>query len=312
MQSRCFEVRLSTKHVAYFKKMVTRQNRLCSEVTMSFHQNGLTMHGTSATDNIVLTLFLDKIFFHTYICAHSRVVRINIYHLHKIIKRVTSFMYHTVHLQIFKEDNADYNWMHLMFETENRTDRFHTRVFAVKDAKPTLSRESLMQLSPSHTVQMKMSGVVLLEALNKFDTDMFQTVTFKVRAKYKQSNAKNDTTRAFKIGVEAENDVLVVRGRTDNISGKVNVRATTGGPAATKHLGISKHRYSLELLCKSMAFFQLSEKPHCSVQFFPHFKLMCLSFELSYGIYAEIILPHMPLSAWEECIYSSASDTDDT
>ena len=311
MPSHGYEVLLSTKHVAYFKKIVTRQNRLCSEVTMSFHRDGLTMHGTSATDNIVTTVFLDKIFFHTYSCAQPRVVRINIYHLHKIIKRVTSFLYHTVHLQIFKEDNADYKWMHLLYETENRTDRFHTRVFTVRETKPLLTRDSLVQLSPSHTVRMKMSGVVLLEALSKFDTDMFQTVTFKVRGKYKSEDI-NNADRAFKIGVEAENDVLVVRGRTDNIAGKVNVRATTG-PAATKHLGgISKHRYSLDLLCKSMAFFHLSEQPQCSVQFFPHFKLMSLSFELSHNIYAEIILPHMPVSAWEECFYSSASDTEET
>ena len=89
MQSPRPELRLTTTRVAYFKKLITRQNHLCSEVRLCFDNDGLTMYGTSATDSVVLTLSIGKFFFEHYECTQPRLVRINIYHLYKIIIQFT-------------------------------------------------------------------------------------------------------------------------------------------------------------------------------------------------------------------------------
>lgn len=313
MQSPRPELQLTTTRVAYFKKLITRQNHLCSEVRLCFDNDGLTMYGTSATDSVVLTLSIGKIFFEHYECNQPRIVRINIYHLYKIIKRATSFMYHTVHIHIFQnttgEDDA-YNWMHLLFETENRTDKFHTRVYSVDEASLPLSRESLVQLSPSQSVQMHIDGALLMDALDKFDKDMFQTVTFTLRDKHKTTATQG--AKMYKMDMKAGDALLVVRGKTDCISGNVSVR-TVSKTMHSKHLGIHKHKYSLELLCKSMTFYKLSQTSTCSIQFFPYFKLMCITYCLPHNVVAEIILPHMPNTVWDDLSGTpSSSDTDDS
>ena len=262
------------------------------------------MHGTSATDNVLLTICIGKVFFKSYECHHRHVVRINVYHLYKIIKRVTSFMYHTIHIRIYpNEPQEAYNWMHLWFETENRIDKYHTRVYSVSDVEPVLSRESLISSSPSQTVQMEMNGALFLDALHKFDVEMFQAVTFTLKGRYKKKTKKQADT--YKIGVEADRNMVVVRGRTDSITGNVHMRASslTG---RSKHLGIQNHRYSLEMLHKSMVFYKLSQSTNCTVQFFPHFKLMCLVFHLPHDVFVEVLLPHIPNTQWEEAL--SASD----
>jgi hypothetical protein len=306
MHTQCPELLLTTAHVAYFKKLIAHQNRLCSEVKLCYDQTGVTMHGTSATDSVLLTICIGKIFFKNYDCQSSRVVRINIYHLYKIIKKVTSFMYHTIHIRIYPNETQDaYNWMHLWFETENRMDKYHTRVYSITNNEPVLSRESLHNASPSNTVQMEMNATQFLDALHKFDAEMFQTVTFTVKGVYKKNTTGQSDT--YRIGVEADKSTVVVRGRNDSITGNVHMRASslTGHPT---RVNIKNHRYSLELLHKSLAFYKLSPSTTCTVQFFPHFKLLCLVFHLPHDVFVEVLLPHIPNTYGEDTACSSASD----
>ena len=309
------ELRLTTTRVAYFKKLITRQNHLCSEVKLCFNQDGLTMYGTSATESVILTLSIGKIFFEHYECNQSRIVRINIYHLYKIIKRATSFMYQKVNIHIFKNktgDDTPYNWMHLVFETENRTDKFHTRVYSADETSLPLSRESLVHLSPSQTIQIKIDGALLMEALNKFDKDVFQTVTFTLRGKCTPKRSTTTSTKLYTMDMKGHDALLVVRGKTDCIHGNVSVQTMTK-MTHSKHLTIHKHKYSLELLCKSMTFYKLSHSSTCSIQFFPQFKLMCITYNLPHNVFAEVILPHIPNTVWDDSLgISSASDNDDS
>lgn len=309
MQTPRSELLLTTSHVAYFKKLVAHQNRLCSEVKLCYDQSGMTMYGTSAIDNVLLTICIGRVFFKSYDCQCRRVVRINIYHLYRIIKRVTSFMYHTIHIRIYPNETRDaYNWMHIWFETENRTDKYHTRVYSVTNNEPLLSRESLNSSSPSQTIQMEMNAALFLDALHKFDIEMFQTVTFTLKGRYKKKKKKtNEQTDTYKIGVEADQNTIVVRGRTDSITGNVHMRASslTGHPALAS---IQNYRYSLEMLHKSLQFCKLSPSTTCTIQFFPHFKLMCMVFHLPHDVFVEVILPHIPNTHGEETACSSASD----
>lgn len=306
MQTQCPELLLTTAHVAYFKKLVAHQNRLCSEVKLYYDKTGVTMHGTSATDSVLLTICIGKGFFKNYECQCRRVVRINIYHLYKIIKRVTSFMYHTIHIRIYpNETQGAYNWMHFWFETENRMDKYHTRVYSVTNKEPLLSRESLNNSSPSKTIHMEINAAQFLDALHKFDVEMFQTVTFTLKGRYKKKTTGQTDT--YKLGVEADRNTVVMRGRTDSITGNVHMHASslTGH---SKHVNIKNHRYSLELLHKSLVFYKLSQSTTCIVQFFPHFKLLCLVFHLPHDVFVEVLLPHIPNTQSEDMACSSASD----
>lgn len=321
MQSGCLKLKLSTSHVAYFKKLVSRQNQLCSEVSFSYNKKGITFHGTSATDNIVLTVTIGRHFFNIYDSVEAFTFRVNIYYLHKIIKRVTSFMYHTIHILIYQgQTNEQYSWMHLLFETQNRTDQFHTRIYPVSDLAPLIGINHLTKLSPLQVIEVAILGDNFVNALNRFDKEVFQTISFTFRQMKEEKKEKNNDTKKqkpkkkeeYQMNLSGEsNHLLVVRGRTDAISGRVVVRTLasnlcSGNRKCTSHL--RKFNYSLEMLLNSLLFYKLSETRECTLKLFTQFKVLCLQFRLAHDVLVDVIIPHFAGSAHGEM--SSASDSD--
>lgn len=283
---------------------------LCSEVKVSYDSTGVTFHGTSATDNIVLTIAISKHFFNIYDGVESLTFRVNIYHLHKIIKRVTSFMYHTIHIHIYGgHTNEKYSWMHLLFETQNRTDQFHTRIYPILEYDPIMCVDHLAKMSPSQVIKLTVNGDDFIGALERFDKDMFQSISFAFR-KNKNGNHKQHDTSKYHVDVCGEtNNTLVIRSRTDSITGRVRLRSSNCCRGDTKQFAHLRHfKYSLEMLSKSSLFYKLSKRAECTLQIFPQFKVVCLQFRLPHDVMVDIILPQITEGAHDET--SSASDSD--
>lgn len=301
----CRKIHFSTSHVAYFKKLISRQNMLCSEVKLSYDDQHLIFHGTSTTDNIVLTIKLDRVFFSIYEYIDKITFRLNIYHLHKILKRATSYMYHTIHMHIYQgQRDEQYSWMHLFFETKNRMDKFYTRIYPIYENEPSFCVDHLTKMSPCQIIEMTIQGDEFIDALNRFDKDMFQTVSFVMRKK---------KTR-YKLDVLGEtNRSLIVRGRTDAIAGRVSIDTThCKSDGIKKSTPLRKLHYSLEMLSKSALFYKLSDTSDCVLQIFPKFKVLCLQFLLPHNIVVDIILPHYSKNGDNQVSSASSSSDSDS
>ena len=299
MQSTRVDLEFSTNHVSYFKKLIANQYALCSEIKMKYDKNHLIFYANTTTENIFLTMNMDMSFMSTFLCTKPNVIRLNIYHFYKIIKRITSFRYKSIQLFVYEEEKQTRcHWIHIIFNTENRTDTYHTRGYSAND----LFFPSYLSPS-SESLKMHIQGNAFSHALHQFDNDMFKTLQFSFRF-----NPKHDCDLYVTPTCDHH---LLLKGRTDVISGKVIIKTQLKLPQCTDALQkLKKQKYSLSYLIKSLNFFKLSENPTFTLIFYPECKVLVLLYDLPYNVNVEIILPNMPCDSWTDSTFSSASDSD--
>lgn len=303
MQSPRIDLEFSTNHVSYFKKLIANQYALCSDIKMKYDKQKLIFYANSTTENVFLTMNMTMPFFDMYSCTTPNVIRLNIYHFYKIIKRITSFRYKSIQLFVYEEEEqTQCHWIHITFHTENRTDTYHTRGYS--------TNEDRFLVFPSHAspssdiLQMNINGRTFSHALHQFDDDMFKTLQFSLQL--------NPTNKCELYVKPTHDHHLLLKGRTDVISGKVIIKTKMKVQLYDDMLQkLKRQHYSLCFLRKSLQFFKLSDKSTFTLTFYPEFKVLMLLFKLPYHVNVEIVLPDIPCEGWSDNVFSSDADSDD-
>lgn len=303
MHSSRVDLEFSTKHVSYFKKLIANQYALCSDIKMKYDNQQLIFYANSTTENVFLTMDMSVSFFDMYSCTTPNVIRLNIYHFYKIIKRVTSFRYKSIRLFVYeKEAQTHCHWIQITFQTDNRTDTYHTRGYSTNEDRsmcfPSYASPS------SNTLQMSINGRTFSHALHQFDNDMFKTLQFSL-----QLNPKNKCELYVK---PSHVHHLLLKGRTDVISGKVIIKTKMKVQLYDDILKkLNRQQYSLFFLRKSLHFFKLSKQSTFTLTFYPEYKVLILLYKLPYHVNVEIVLPDIPCEGWYDNVFSSDADSDD-
>jgi hypothetical protein len=310
MNTLCRKLLLKTTRVSFFKKWLMNQHNIYSVAQITYSPDVFVMHGSAIMENVMLCNTMFPPFFDVYVCnSPTETIEMNMYHLYKIIGRVTSFRYNSITIEIY--DATEYKMVVICFKTENKSDEYHIRCPCVK--QPT----SILQIIPNKSdpyITVHLDGAVLCAALSKFETDVFHKVSFAFKLnKHRQAMLCMDTTETY---------MLALRGQTDMMKGVVsipiqkycyhsNTRNTRNHNVEFEHLQQFKMKaFSIESLSKCVHFYHLSESKTVQMVFYTVSNVLMLIFPIKNSGRVEVLLPPVQTHYDTENYVSSPSSSD--
>ena len=291
------ELQLQTSHVAYFKKWLMNQSNIYSFAKITYSADMFIMHGTSTLENIMLCNTILPDFFEIYQCdvLDKTTIEVNMFHLYRIIGLASSFRYNYIHITIHHENS--YKMMTISFETENKVNRYHIRCGIVDQSQPITDR---LPKQKETYVKITLDGTVFASALSKFETDVFQTISFSI-----QQNEANKAVLA--IGTQ-QTDMLTIRGKTDMMKGFVCVQFEDNNNNIHLLKEFKKNTFSIETLLKCLHFYHLANQQKIHFVFYLQSNILMLYFNMKHGGHVEALIPSLKENMYD--LYSSSSDSD--
>ena len=187
--------------------------------------------------------------------------------------------------------------MTISFETENKTNTYHIRCSVVDQS------QSITQLLPKHEetyVKITLDGTVFTSALSKFETDVFQTISFSI-----QLNKDNKAVLA--LGPH-DTQMLKIRGKTDMVKGNVCIQLDDENDNINRIKEFRQNTFSIETLLKCLHFYHLAIQQKIHLVFYLQSNILMLYFKMKHNGHVEALIPPLKENTFDR--YSSSSDSD--
>ena len=213
-ESRWFEV--AWTQISAYKKLIMHLKSHCAYAHVrADSQQGIVLTGTSSIDQLCVEVRLPPTSFSEYYLSwsSSTVVELNMYTFYSIMKRVTAFRCEKVRMRMEWVPQG-YYMVTITFETINKCERFHMR------ASETVTRVAQLDhgfVKKNIPIVALLNTTLLADSFQRFDENSFHTLTLTVHR-----HGQHKRT----VCLETMHDMLTLRGKTDNMQGKVYIPYT--------------------------------------------------------------------------------------
>lgn len=295
-------------HVSTYKKLMMHLKEHCAYVTLRAVAGGLVFTGSSAVDHVCFEATLRPSAFVSF-RSHwptEAAVELNMYTLYTIMKKATAFRCERVRLQV-EWHSRGYYAVTVGFETQNKYERFHMR------GAPTDVVPSVCHAVANTTLRtVDLNTALLTESFQRFDEESFRTLTLTVH---------RTGHRRRSLCLDAVEDTLSMRGRTDSARGKVYVPYATrdskgtNEPRDTRRTSSRKTRvgnYLLTTLRSVTRFATLSPTKVLVLGYCAQDAPVCVTFDVGPHGAVQCLLPAISDDTLGWCASSDSSEEEDT